>query len=95
MEADKHVRRDSNDGELEEPVKSHIECIAHIANARRKDLSAVEILNGAQANRPANGINKDAGYGSLRSLFVALSVTDPDAHIDSHYASRKCQSHGI
>lgn len=87
MEADKHIRRDSDDGELEEPVERHVEGIAHIADTRREDFSAVKELDGAQANGPSDGIDKYAGYGSLRSPFVGMVMTDPDAHIDSHCAT--------
>lgn len=46
MEADKHVWRDPDDGELEEPVKRHVERIAHAADTCGEDLCAVEELDG-------------------------------------------------
>lgn len=92
MEADKHVWCDSHNSELKEPVERHIERIAHTADARREDFSAIEELDGAQANRPADGVNEHAGYGSLRSPFIGMIMADPDAHIDRHcaFVSEEC-----
>lgn len=84
MEANEHVWRDSDNGELEEPVERHVERIAHAADTCREDLRAVEELDGAQADGPADGIDEYAGYSSLRSPLVGMSMADPDAHIHSH-----------
>lgn len=87
MEADKHVRCDSHDSKLEEPMEEHVECVAHAPDPRWEDLGAVQKLDGAQPDRPTDGIYEHAGYGSLRCPFVGLSMADPDTHIDGHCAT--------
>ena len=41
VQADEHVRRDPDDGELEEPVQRHVRCVAHATDPSRVDLGAV------------------------------------------------------
>lgn len=84
VETDKHVGRDPDDSELEQPMQEHVECVAHAPDPRGKYLGAVEKLNGAQANRPADGIDEYAGYGSFGGPLVGISVADPYAHVDRH-----------
>ena len=71
----KHVGRDANDGELEEPVKHHVDSVGDTADSGGKNLGGIEVLNRAETDGPSDCVdedNSDRGVG--RRLMVAQRV---------------------
>lgn len=82
VEAVEHGWRGTHDGKLEEPVYRHVSCVADASYSRGQDLSAVQVLDGTQSDRPANSIDEHRCNGGIgRGLVLRV---DPNAHIDSH-----------
>lgn len=82
VETDKHVGRDAHDGELEEPVQRHVGRVADAADAGRIDLGAVQVLHGAEADGPADGVDENGGDGRVRRRLVVAAL--PQRHVDRH-----------
>ena len=59
VEADEHVRGDSDNSELEEPVQRHAGGVAHAADASRENFRPVQVLYGAESDTPAGGVDED------------------------------------
>jgi hypothetical protein len=81
-EADEHIGGDADDGELEEPVQRHVGGVADAADARRVDLGAVQVLDGAEADGPADGVDEDGRDRRVRRALVVAPL--PDRHVHRH-----------
>lgn len=59
MKTDEHIGSHAHDGELEEPVESHVGCVADAADARGVYFGTVEVLHCAETDTPTDGVNID------------------------------------
>lgn len=71
-----------DDDELKEPVDCHVDGIADATDTGRQDLGAVKVLDRAETDGPAHGIDEDGGDGGSRSSWVVVAA--PQSHIDGH-----------
>lgn len=83
MQRVEHVGRDTHYSELEKPVQRHAQRVADVSDAGGENLCAVKVGDGAETDRPADGIDKDGGDGSVRGRLVAAR-SRLQAHVDSH-----------
>ena len=89
VEADEHVRGDSDNSELEEPVQRHAGSITHAADSSGEDFRPVQVLDGAETNTPAGSVDEHRRDRRIRSRFVACHAR-LQRHVHRHVYVR-CQ----
>lgn len=82
VQADEHVGRDADNRELEEPVQRHVGGVAHAADPRWVDFGAVQVLHGAEADRPPSGVDEDGRNRRVRRALVVAAL--PHRHVHGH-----------